>query len=88
MTLELLRNNNYIPFLTISIDAGSTWDKIYSTGTKIFVTTGKIGQIVDDLEFKRKFNYKTIMAKFSNIAGNFGTEIRGIKFKSALIGDR
>jgi len=52
------------------------------------VTTGKIGQLVDDLEFKKKFNYKTIMAKFSNIAGDFGTEIRGIKFKSALIGDR
>ena len=87
-TLTFYRNSNFIEFLTMSIDAGSVWEKIYSVETKIFVTTGKIGQLIDDLEYRKKFNYKTVMVKFSNIAGNFGTEIRGIKFKSALIGDR
>ena len=70
------------------MSAGSVWDKIYSTNTAIFLGSGKIGQLVDDLEFKKRFHYKTLMVKFSNITGNFGTEIRGAQFKSALLGDR
>jgi hypothetical protein len=88
-TLDLYRNNNFESFLTLSVSAGSTWGKIYDVGSDMTINsaTGKIGQLVDDIEYKKRFNYKTIMAKWSNMAGNFGTEILGIKFKSALLGE-
>jgi hypothetical protein len=88
-TFDVYKDNTFDSILKLSVSSGSSWTPIYDYQTiAINGETGAIGQNIQDIEYRKKFNYKTLMVRFSDMAGTYGTEILGASFKSALIGDR
>lgn len=89
-TLNLYKNQNYDEFYTKSITAAANsayiFDgdavEIYSLQSDPIYFSGSSHE-----EFNARFNYDKLMWEYSNIYGSMGVEVKGISFKTAIIGD-
>jgi len=88
--LKLFRNGQYQAFLVHPISATPSYPKVNNGGIGIYVYDMKnmpIGTYVTEYVVKKKFNYKKLMYELRDISVSTQTDIKGIDFTSAVIGD-
>jgi len=89
LNFKLYKNDNYTAFSTHAITATSAWDEIYDySTTEIYGFSEPIYQSTLNNEIKKKFNYKNMMWSIDDMASDYGIEILGVDFKTAIMGDK
>jgi hypothetical protein len=88
-TFSIYTNNSYAAKSTTTITATSLWDDIfdYST-TEIYDFDRPIYQSELNNSLRKRFNYQRVMFGLDDIDADYGVEILGVDFKTAILGDK
>ena len=88
-TLNLYRDMNYIPFMSIALEISVSNAFINPDGMYVYIYDLQnyyINSILPNFMIRKKFDYNNIMFELTDIDGALGVEVSGIGFKSAIIG--